>query len=121
MHRVSGAGERSMLRTCAAAAALSVKDGLTGGCEPLRGYASPRLKTPAANAANITANRFTAAEEFSTCLFVIFQKACKLCLVFQAGVAELADALRSGRSDRKVVWVQIPSPVPFSKRLQPKG
>jgi|YelNatPaOPRAMG01_1025707.scaffolds.fasta_scaffold04755_10 hypothetical protein len=27
-----------------------------------------------------------------------------------AGVAELADALDSGSSDRKVVWVQVPSP-----------
>ena len=29
-----------------------------------------------------------------------------------AGVAELADALASGASDRKVVWVQVPSPAP---------
>ena len=29
-----------------------------------------------------------------------------------AGVAELADALASGSSDRKVVWVQVPSPAP---------
>lgn len=30
-----------------------------------------------------------------------------------AGVAELADALASGASDRKVVWVQVPSPAPY--------
>ena len=29
-----------------------------------------------------------------------------------AGVAELADALASGASDRKVMWVQVPSPAP---------
>ena len=29
-----------------------------------------------------------------------------------AGVAELAYALASGASDRKVVWVQVPSPAP---------
>ena len=29
-----------------------------------------------------------------------------------AGVAELADALASGASDRKVVWDQVPSPTP---------
>ena len=29
-----------------------------------------------------------------------------------ADVAELADALASGASDRKVVWVQVPSPAP---------
>ena len=29
-----------------------------------------------------------------------------------AGVAESADALASGASDRKVVWVQVPSPAP---------
>ena len=27
-------------------------------------------------------------------------------------MAELADALASGASDRKVVWVQVPSPAP---------
>ena len=27
-----------------------------------------------------------------------------------AGVAKLADALASGASDRKVLWVQVPSP-----------
>ena len=32
-----------------------------------------------------------------------------------AGVAELADALASGASDRKVVWVQVPSPAPRKK------
>ncbi len=32
-----------------------------------------------------------------------------------AGVAELADALASGASDRKVVWVQVPSPAPNSR------
>ena len=31
-----------------------------------------------------------------------------------ADVAELADALASGASDRKVMWVQVPSPAPFS-------
>ena len=31
-----------------------------------------------------------------------------------AGMAELADALASGASDRKVVWVQVPSPAPYS-------
>ena len=29
-----------------------------------------------------------------------------------ADVAELADALASGASDRKVMWVQVPSPAP---------
>ena len=33
-----------------------------------------------------------------------------------AGVAELADALASGASDRKVVWVQVPSPAPKTSR-----
>ena len=33
-----------------------------------------------------------------------------------AGVAELADALASGASDRKVVWVQVPSPAPVTSR-----
>ena len=28
-------------------------------------------------------------------------------------MAELADALASGASDRKVVWVQVPSPAPI--------
>ena len=32
-----------------------------------------------------------------------------------AGVAELADALASGASDRKVVWVQVPSPAPHAQ------
>lgn len=30
-----------------------------------------------------------------------------------AGVAELADALASGASDRKVMWVQVPSSAPY--------
>ena len=30
-----------------------------------------------------------------------------------ADVAELADALASGASDRKVVWVQVPSSAPY--------
>ena len=34
---------------------------------------------------------------------------------FDARVAELADALRSGRSARKGVWVRVPSLVPLSK------
>ena len=33
-----------------------------------------------------------------------------------AGVAESADALASGASDRKVVGVQVPSPAPDLKR-----
>ena len=36
----------------------------------------------------------------------------KLSTIKYAGVAELADALASGASDRKVVWVQVPSPAP---------
>ena len=28
-------------------------------------------------------------------------------------MAELADALASGASDREVVWVQVPSPAPY--------
>lgn len=35
-----------------------------------------------------------------------------------AGVAELADALASGASDRKVMWVQVPSPAPYVKAPQ---
>ena len=31
-------------------------------------------------------------------------------------MAELADALASGASDRKVVWVQVPSPAPVLAR-----
>ena len=34
-----------------------------------------------------------------------------------ADVAELADALASGASDRKVMWVQVPSPAPKQRRL----
>ena len=30
-----------------------------------------------------------------------------------ADVAELADALASGASDRKVMWVQVPSSAPY--------
>ena len=33
-------------------------------------------------------------------------------LIQNAGVAELADALASGASPRKGVWVQVPSPAP---------
>ena len=36
----------------------------------------------------------------------------KLSTIKYAGVAELADALASGASDRKIVWVQVPSPAP---------
>ena len=36
-----------------------------------------------------------------------------------AGVAELADALASGASDRKVVWVQVPSPAPDNDNPNP--
>ena len=34
-----------------------------------------------------------------------------------AGVAELADALASGASDRKVMWVQVPSSAPRKARF----
>ena len=37
------------------------------------------------------------------------------CSGVYAGVAELADALASGASDRKVMWVQVPSPAPYVK------
>ena len=35
----------------------------------------------------------------------------------QAGVAELADALRSGRSELTLMWVQIPPSALFSKEI----
>ncbi len=38
----------------------------------------------------------------------------------RAEVAELADALVSGTSARKVVWVQVPPSVPFPSDLHPR-
>ena len=44
----------------------------------------------------------------------------RTCSVQSAGVAELADALALGASDRKIMWVQIPPPahseIKFSSR-----
>src|SRR6266480_4888030 len=45
------------------------------------------------------------------------QARCSLDLVARnAGVAELADALDSKSSDRKIVWVRAPPPARFFKR-----
>ena len=37
--------------------------------------------------------------------------------VYNAGMAELADALASGASPRKGVWVQVPLPAPEGANL----